>query len=197
MAQLILSTDGEIVDTFPLETDVVTIGRHEDNDIHIDCMSVSGFHSRVVKVANEYFIEDLKSTNHTFVNSDQVTMAPLSDGDVLTLGSHSLKFELGEDEVGNDDGGGSNGVDTARLVARNGANVGPISINGGMVTFGKTGEHVAAVTRRGDQYYCLHVDGGSNQAQTLLNGSPVPAEGKPINPHDIVKVAGIEMEFIR
>ncbi len=195
MAQLILSTDGEIVDTFPLETDVVTIGRHEDNDIHIDCLSVSGFHSRVVKVANEYFIEDLKSTNHTFVNSDQVTMAPLTDGDILTLGAHNLKFEAGDNDAESDDDSG-NGATTARLVARNGANIGPISINGGMVTFGKTGEHVAAVTRRGDQYYCLHVDGGKNQAQTLLNGSPVPAEGKPIKPHDIVKVAGIEMEFI-
>ncbi len=197
MAQLILSTDGEVVDTYPIETDVVTIGRHEDNDIFIDCMSVSGFHARVVRVGDEFFVEDLNSTNHTFVNTEEITQAPLHDGDVMTIGAHNLKFELSDEQSAASDNPENSGQPAAKLVIKGQPDKQPIQINGGMVTLGKTGEHVAAITRRGDQYYCLHVDGGEDQRETLLNGSPVPNGGHPLKPHDVVKVAGVEMEFIQ
>ena len=197
MAQLILSTDGEIVDTYPIETDVVTIGRHEDNDIFIDCMSVSGFHARVVRVGEAFFVEDLNSTNHTFVNADQISQSALRDGDVMTVGAHNLKFEVSDEESASPGSPARNGDPAAKLIVKGQPDKNPIQINGGMVTFGKTGEHVAAITRRGGQYYCLHVDGGESQQETLLNGSPVPNGGQPLKPHDVVKVAGIEMEFIQ
>lgn len=192
MAKLILSTDGEIVDEYPMEHDILTIGRHEDNDITIDCMSISGFHSRVVAIGSDYFIEDLKSTNGSYVNSDQVKMSQIRDSDIVTLGSHNLKFE-DEHIDEHDDAFDFNGH--AHLIVR-GKEADPIELNGEMVTFGKTGEHVAAVTKRGDAYYCLHVDGGNKQTETLLNGAAVPTEGTELKSHDVVEVAGIEMEFI-
>ncbi len=192
MAKLILSTDGEIVDEYPMEHDILTIGRHEDNDITIDCMSISGFHSRVVAIGNDYFIEDLKSTNGSYVNSDQVKMSQIRDTDIVTLGSHNLKFE---DERIHEDDDTFDFNGHAHLIVR-GKEASPIELNGEMVTFGKTGEHVAAVTKRGDAYYCLHVDGGNEQTETLLNGKAVPTEGTELKSHDVVKVAGIEMEFI-
>ena len=193
MAKLIVSTDGEIVDEYPMDHDILTIGRHEDNDITIDCMSISGFHSRVVAIGSDFFIEDLKSTNGSYVNSDQVKMSQIRDADIITLGSHNLKFQDVHAEEDDEFETAFNGQ--AQLIVR-GENANPIELNGGMVTFGKTGEHVAAVTKRGDDYYCLHVDGGKQQSNTLLNGKAVPTEGSQLKSHDVVEVAGIEMEFI-
>lgn len=73
-----------------------TIGRKPDNDLVIDNAAVSSHHARLIKVQGVYFLEDLKSTNGTFVNDNRVERHQLQDTDVMAIGKHRLIFR---DEV--------------------------------------------------------------------------------------------------
>ena len=72
----------------------VTIGRLRDNKIVIDNPVVSARHARVFREGNAYVIEDLKSTNGTFVNETPIARHTLREGDVVLIGKHSLLFTL-------------------------------------------------------------------------------------------------------
>ena len=71
-----------------LNAEKITIGRHSGNDIVLADEDVSEMHCQLVRVGNDYFLEDLKSTNGTFANGGQVRgRFRLSLGDVFTVGS--------------------------------------------------------------------------------------------------------------
>ncbi len=103
MAKLVLSHDGVITREFPLEQDVLTIGRKSSNDIQIDDISVSGTHARVLVEQNFYmeslkdiYIEDVNSTNGSYVNGNKIKKHMLRHGDIIQIGRHDFKF-LDED----------------------------------------------------------------------------------------------------
>lgn len=77
----------------------VTIGRLPGNSLVIDSPIVSSKHARVVRNGDDFIVEDLKSTNGTFVNRQRVTRHTLRDGDVMVVGKHRLVF----DRAGGDD----------------------------------------------------------------------------------------------
>jgi pSer/pThr/pTyr-binding forkhead associated (FHA) protein len=90
MLKIELKFKDSVLKTIVLDKEVITIGRHSDNDIHIDSLSVSSQHARIVKYHKKYIIEDLDSTNGTFLNKKRISKEKLSDNDVLTIGKHSL-----------------------------------------------------------------------------------------------------------
>ena len=92
MAKLVLSYNGETLREYPLDRETVTIGRMEDNDIHIDNLAVSGKHAKVLTILEDSFIEDLKSTNGTFINGAKISKHALRDGEVIGIGKHELRF---------------------------------------------------------------------------------------------------------
>lgn len=94
MAKLIFSLDHMILDEFPLDKARTTIGRKPTNDIHIDNLAVSGDHAIILKMGNDYYIEDLQSTNGTEVNDKLVKSYLLQPGDLISFGKHQLKFVL-------------------------------------------------------------------------------------------------------
>jgi predicted component of type VI protein secretion system len=92
MAKLILTLDGKVESEFPINKDTITIGRHRNNDIQIDNLSVSGHHAQLLKVANDCFLEDLNSSNGTFVNGNLIKKHALMDGDQIKIGKHQIRF---------------------------------------------------------------------------------------------------------
>jgi hypothetical protein len=68
------------------------IGRQADNDIRITEPTVSAHHAIVHADGNGVLIEDLDSTNGTYVNGRRVSAQPLASGDVITIGQHQLIF---------------------------------------------------------------------------------------------------------
>jgi diguanylate cyclase (GGDEF)-like protein len=74
---------------------VFQIGRSSKNELPIDQESVSRHHARIVPVSRAYYIEDLGSTNGTFVNDELVTRHQLKDGDQIKIGRSILKFMSG------------------------------------------------------------------------------------------------------
>ncbi len=94
MLEIKLSFDNATLANYETENELISIGRNPQNDIQIDNMAVSNFHAVVKKVMNAYFIEDLKSTNGTFVNEKKIDKYELLDGDEIIIGKHSLFFNF-------------------------------------------------------------------------------------------------------
>lgn len=92
MAKLVLSFNGETVREYELDQEIMTVGRKTDNDIHIDNLAVSGNHAKVLTILNDSFIEDLNSTNGTFVNGQKISKHALQNGEVIRIGKHELKY---------------------------------------------------------------------------------------------------------
>jgi len=102
MATIQISLNGTMESELPLNTDLLTIGRKSDNDIHIDSLAVSGYHAKILTVMNDSFIEDLGSTNGTFLNGEQIEKNALSDGDIIKIGKHELKYVNANAKTGDD-----------------------------------------------------------------------------------------------
>ena len=103
MATLTLSFHDKQIDEIELVDDYTTIGRKAENNIQIDNLAVSGYHARVIKVLNDYFIEDLNSTNGVLINDQPVTRATLHTADIITVGKHQLLFSNDDQQEESDD----------------------------------------------------------------------------------------------
>ncbi|GIK24992.1 MAG: hypothetical protein BroJett006_12380 [Betaproteobacteria bacterium] len=91
-AKLILSMDGLVLKEIPLTKERTTIGRKPHNDIQIDNLAISGEHSVIVTILNDSFLEDLNSTNGTYVNGQPIKKHFLQNNDVIELGKYKLKY---------------------------------------------------------------------------------------------------------
>jgi len=92
MARLILSLGGQVLAEFNMTKERYTVGRLPDNDVRIDNPAVSGHHSLLINILNDSFLEDLSSTNGTYVNGKLTKKHALQHGDVITVGHHQLRF---------------------------------------------------------------------------------------------------------
>ncbi|MBI4996052.1 MAG: FHA domain-containing protein [Rhodocyclales bacterium] len=92
MAKVILSVEGVTVKEIPLARERTTIGRKPNNDIRIDNLAISGDHAAIITMLNDSFLEDLDSTNGTYVNGRPVKKHFLQDGDVIELAKYRLKY---------------------------------------------------------------------------------------------------------
>ena len=96
MALIIQLTENAAGIKLALEKQRTTIGRDSDNDITLDDELVSKHHA-VVEIINldkgiEFLIQDLNSTNHTFVNDSPIELYKLKDGDVIRIGMNDFQF---------------------------------------------------------------------------------------------------------
>lgn len=99
MAILVLIHEGLTLKRIPLEKEEIRIGRKTDCDIYVDDKIASQNHAKLQlqkprdeKEAPAYYIEDLGSTNHTFVNGEQITRKKLEHNDTIRIGKHVFKF---------------------------------------------------------------------------------------------------------
>jgi len=103
LAKLILKNDGINIRSYLLEKAATTIGRNNDSDVHLDDYSISGLHTVIVAEKNPYlddaqdfFVQDMESTNGSFVNGERVERHLLKHGDIVKVGNHELTFDLGQ-----------------------------------------------------------------------------------------------------
>jgi len=102
MAKLVLSMNGVVQGEYELSKERLTVGRKPDNDIQIDNLAVSGKHAMVITILDDSFLEDLGSTNGTYVNGKLIKKHALKDGDVIAIGKHELKY-VNEHATADDD----------------------------------------------------------------------------------------------
>ena len=85
---------------------------------------------------------------------------------------------------------------TACLQLLSGANAGKeLILKKALTTIGQPGVQVAAITRRPQGFFLIHVDGGPNNNVPKVAGSAIGSNAHQLNDHDIIEVAGVKMEF--
>lgn len=79
-----------------LSEGVNTIGRDTKNTLQLASDSVSRYHARITKTGEKSTVEDLNSSNGTFVNKSKITSARLNNGDLVTFGTITFRYEEGQ-----------------------------------------------------------------------------------------------------
>ena len=92
MPKLIVSIDGVVIKEVQLTKDRTTLGRRPYNDVVIDNLAVSGEHAAVLMSGSEVQLEDLNSTNGTYVNSRAIRKQLLRHNDMIEVGKYKIKF---------------------------------------------------------------------------------------------------------
>jgi pSer/pThr/pTyr-binding forkhead associated (FHA) protein len=92
MGKLVVSLDGVVIKEVQITKDKTTLGRRPYNDIVIDNLAVSGEHAVLQMVGNDIFIEDLNSTNGTYINGKAVKKQQLQHGDTVEVGKYKIKY---------------------------------------------------------------------------------------------------------
>jgi pSer/pThr/pTyr-binding forkhead associated (FHA) protein len=234
MARLMLSLDGQVLAEYNMNKERYTIGRLPDNDIRIDNPAVSGHHSLIINILNDSFLEDLNSTNGTYVNGKLIKKHAMQHGDVITVGHHQLRFVDSQDgEAAQDDfektmviTSSTQGEDRIRRVSAavdqaakavtkrsgvpenatalpkaklqvlSGAFAGrELELTKALTTLGRPGVQVAAITRRSEGYFIVHVDSGKENDFPQVNGVPIGPQARRLNDNDVVQLAGVKMGF--
>ena len=221
MGKLVVSLDGVVIKEVQITKDKTTLGRRPYNDIVIDNLAVSGEHAVLQMVGADVFIEDLNSTNGTYINGKAVKKQLLTHNDTVEIGKYKIKYlvEEGQDYertmivkpginapgfmhtspapvsgFGNL-GGVSAPVGPASIKVLNGAAAGrEVALTKVVTTVGKPGVQVASITKRPGGYVFAHVEGA---ARPTVNGAPLTSESVPLRNGDVVELAGTQMQFIQ
>ena len=96
MGKLVVSLDGVVIKEVQITKDKTTLGRRPYNDIVIDNLAVSGEHAVLQMVGADVFIEDLNSTNGTYINGRAVKKQLLSHNDTVEIGKYKIKYLVDE-----------------------------------------------------------------------------------------------------
>jgi pSer/pThr/pTyr-binding forkhead associated (FHA) protein len=256
MARLILSLDGQTLAEYNMTKERYTVGRLPDNDIRIDNAAVSGHHSLLINILNDSFLEDLNSTNGTYVNGKLIKKHALQHGDVITVGHHQLRYvddqaqQAPEDEFEKTmviqpsgqmekqvaqaaraadaaasaaaaeaprpmpaeaprlrrpfaptstqevDESAAPVLPLAKLQVLSGTFAGrELELVKTLTTLGRPGVQVAAITRRADGYYIVHVESGKTEGFPHVNGMAIGAQARKLQDNDVIQLAGVKMGF--
>jgi pSer/pThr/pTyr-binding forkhead associated (FHA) protein len=99
MGKLVVSLDGVVIKEVQITKDKTTLGRRPYNDIVIDNLAVSGEHAVLQMVGADVFIEDLNSTNGTYINGKAIKKQLLSHNDTVEIGKYKIKYLVDEGGV--------------------------------------------------------------------------------------------------
>jgi pSer/pThr/pTyr-binding forkhead associated (FHA) protein len=197
----------------------------------------------IINILNDSFLEDLNSTNGTYVNGKLIKKHALQHGDVITVGHHQLRF-VEDDDAQQDEfertmviqpsqrpldkimdarakaeqaqpSSGTTGkvralevapgvtappqekqLKKARLQVLSGAFAGrELELSKALTTLGRPGVQVAAITRRSDGFYIVHVEADRPDNYPLVNGTPIGAQARRLVDNDVIQLAGVKMGF--
>ncbi len=103
MATIIQTIDGVVANRFDIKNTTIKFGRTADNQVQIDDLAVSNEHAQVISETNNngqtsYFLEDLGSTNGSFINEAKVNKKQLHHKDNIRIGWNVFTF-IDENEV--------------------------------------------------------------------------------------------------
>lgn len=217
MAKFTIKFDDVVIDQLVIKQGDMTIGRRPGSDIFLDNLAVSGNHATLFTVGEDSFIQDLNSTNGTFVNNIKISKHHLKDGDVVVIGKHTLVY-------GNEARPADNLAKTmiitpprrpedmepepepiptpapsteprrGSIFVLSGPNSGKrVDLTKAVTNLGHAGKIAGAINRNANGGYAL-VPGGQGEL-LKLNGKTVAARGEGLKNGDIIEIAGSRMQF--
>ena len=220
MPKIIVLLDGVVIKEVQLTKDRMSLGRRPYNDIVISNLAVSGEHAVLQMSGTEVHVEDLNSTNGTYVNGKAVKKQLLQNSDTVEIGKYKIKYVDESLKAGFEktmmikaDSGGllasstaafiaapaavlaSGAVTNAAIRVMSGASVGrEVALVKVVTTIGKVGVAVAAINRKQHGFVIVHVEGVNRPS---LNGSVIGAEPVALKNGDLLELAGTQMQFVQ
>ena len=216
MPKMIVSIDGVVIKEVQLTKDRTSLGRRPYNDIVIDNLAVSGEHAVLQTSGNDVYLEDLNSTNGTYVNGKAIKKQLLQNSDTVEIGKYKIKYvneaagaSFEKSTAVKADGavvqsaseavaapsGAAPAVSSAAIKVMSGAAAGrEVTLVKVVTTIGKPGVAVAAITRRPHGFVVAHVEGIDRPS---LNGVPVGSDPVTLKNGDMLELAGTQMQFVQ
>ena len=202
MGKLVVSLDGVVIKEVQLTKDKTSLGRRPYNDIVIDNLAVSGEHAVIHMTGQEVEIEDLGSTNGTYVNGKAVKRNDLRNGDTIEVGKYKIRF-VGEGQdlssaapvaaPAPPQAAPAGDAPSASIEVLSGPAAGrTVPVVKVVTTLGKPGVAVASITRRHQDHALALVEG---QVVPTLNGQPVGQDPVLLKDGDVIELAGTRMRF--
>jgi pSer/pThr/pTyr-binding forkhead associated (FHA) protein len=207
---------------YTLDKEVMTIGRKEDNDICIENLAVSGHHAKLLTIFDDSFLEDMESTNGTFVNGVAIQKHPLRNGDVISIGKHELRY-INDAKPLNDDEDKTvlirpkqdtpsypqaaqleavdfvpegPTIDSAKLQILNGSGAGKeLPLVKPSVKLGRSGSEVVQINKRPDGHFIVCLDLPDEGATPKINGEDIGARSIKLHNHDIIEINRLKIEY--
>lgn len=212
MPKIAIKLDGEPDREVGLTKNRTTLGRRPNNDVVLENLAVSGRHACLTQEGQQVTIEDLDSTNGTYVNGRAVKKQLLQENDCIEIGHFKIIFSFEADSADkqvNPQQATSLEVDwpqafhglaepaakrQGRIKVVSGAATGrEMPLTKSVTTFGKPGVAVAAITRREANYYVHHVEGTQ---VALLNGTAIGQEPVLLQHGDQISLSGTVLQFL-
>ena len=227
MGKLVVSLDGVVIKEVQITKDKTTLGRRPYNDIVIDNLAVSGEHAVLQMVGSDVFIEDLNSTNGTYINGKAVKKQLLAHNDTVEIGKYKIKY-LVEDGVDYEKtmimkpGAAAPTVATADRATF--AHTAPASVNSGFGSLSSSPggaaikvlngaasgrevmltKVVTTVGKPGVQVASITKRPGGyvlahveGVAKPTVNGSQLAGDSAHLRNGDVIELAGTQMQFIQ
>lgn len=225
MPKMIVSIDGVVIKEVQLTKDRTTLGRRPYNDIVIDNLAVSGEHAALQMAGHEVYLEDLDSTNGTYVNGKSIKKQLLQNGDAVEIGKYKIKFVSDVASESFDKTmmvkAGSGGLaPTAAPSAAAPPAVAPAPFGMGLaepmsaaikvLSGAAAGREVpltkvvttigkpgvaVAAITRRQRGFVVHHVEGAGNP--ALNGSPIGSEPLALKNGDLIELAGTQMQFVQ
>ncbi len=104
MPEIIVKLGEKVLNRFFFDKEILSIGRARDNDIVIENLAVSRNHARIRRQDGSFVLTDLNSANGTYVNGSRINKSEVKDGDLVTVGKHTLVFVMDADPPETPDG---------------------------------------------------------------------------------------------
>jgi pSer/pThr/pTyr-binding forkhead associated (FHA) protein len=222
MAKLIVKFNNEVVDHIDIKQGDMKVGRRPGCEVFLDNLAVSGEHANIFTIGDDSFIQDLNSTNGTFINNKKITKHHLRNGDAVAIGKHTLVYLTEQGEAVPQDfaktviinaapkpsappppapkPAAAAPVTTPRgelkgaLVILSGSNSGKrIELTKSVTNLGKVGKRAGAITRTDDAFVLAASEDGEIPK---LNGRPVTADGIALKNGDVIEVSGTRLQFL-
>ncbi len=205
MPQLITSVKGVEIHHDYLDRERTTLGRRVSNHIVLPDIAVSGEHCvfELHGLASVY-VQDLGSTNGTYVNDHMVKRHLLNDCDIITIGKFKLQYFSANELM--DEGrtatipldsahAHSNSPMHASLKVLSGSSAGlELPVAKAVTTFGKQGVARVAIAHRRHGYYISCID--AQQDKPTLNGMNITDDPVMLTHGDVLTLAGTTLEVV-
>ena len=212
MPKIAIKLDGELVREVSLSKNRTILGRRPNNDVVLENLAVSGRHACLILEGQQVTIEDLDSTNGTYVNGRPVKKQLLQENDSIEIGHFNIIFSFKSDatdtlpdmqqapaqeadwpQAFSDLAEASAKLQGRIKVVSGGAAGREMPLTKTVTTFGKPGVAVAAITRREANYYVHHVEGTQ---VPLLNGTAVGEAPILLQHGDQISLSGTVLQFL-
>ena len=207
MPKLTLSFKGHVIDVHHLEQGETCIGRNENCEIWIDSLAVAPQQALIRQSSDHaYQLEAMDENFPVLVNRQPIEVIPLSHGDVIQVGKHTLTYaddvmELGTDlssghvadELDEEDLTPSELRAIGMLQIMNGENFGRIiPLRRNMTRIGHAGGDCAMISKRDDGYFLSFLEGPN---PPVVNQISIGNGSHRLNDGDIIEVGGTKMQF--